>query len=144
MSKWVRSCGGSTTNPTPAAPSAGVPFTITDLVVGGGAEATPGTRPVVNYTGWLYDANAAENKGAQFDTGMGFTFTLGAGQVIAGWASGVTGFTTSDISSESLYSSARSSCWNSCRHGGIDKHANHQDASRFYSPWPAGRRYYAG
>ena len=84
-------CGGSTTNPTPAAPSAGVPFTITDLVVGGGAEATPGTQPVVNYTGWLYDANAAENKGAQFDTGMGFTFTLGAGQVIAGWDQGVNG-----------------------------------------------------
>ncbi len=84
-------CGDSTTNSTPAAPSAGVPFTITDLVVGGGAEATPGARPVVNYTGWLYDANAAENKGAQFDTGMGFTFTLGAGQVIAGWDQGVNG-----------------------------------------------------
>lgn len=84
-------CGGDTTNPTPAAPSAGVPFTITDLVVGDGAEATPGTRPVVNYTGWLYDADAAENKGAQFDTGMGFTFTLGAGQVIAGWDQGVNG-----------------------------------------------------
>ncbi len=44
----------------------------------------------VNYTGWLYDPNAAENKGTQFDSGD-FSFTLGAGQVIAGWDQGVLG-----------------------------------------------------
>ncbi len=86
----MAACGDSTTN-TPASPSAGVPFTITDLLVGGGAEATPGSRPVVNYTGWLYDAGAAENKGQQFDSGQGFTFTLGLGQVIAGWDQGING-----------------------------------------------------
>ena len=88
---WMTACGDSTTNTTPASPSAGVPFTITDLLVGGGAQAAPGNRPVVNYTGWLYDANATENKGPQFDSGQGFTFTLGVGQVIAGWAQGVNG-----------------------------------------------------
>ena len=71
---WMTACGDSTTNTTPASPSAGVPFTITDLLVGGGAQAAPGNRPVVNYTGWLYDANATENKGPQFDSGQGFTF----------------------------------------------------------------------
>ncbi len=84
-------CGDSATNPTPAAPSAGVPFTITDLLVGSGAQAAPGSRPVVNYTGWLYDAGAAENKGQEFDSGQGFSFTLGVGQVIPGWDQGVNG-----------------------------------------------------
>ena len=84
-------CGDSTMGTTPTAPSAGVPFTMTDLLVGSGAQAMPGNRAVVNYTGWLYDATAAENKGQQFDTGQGFSFTLGVGQVIAGWDQGVNG-----------------------------------------------------
>ncbi len=86
----IAACGDSTTSMS-ASPSAGVPFTITDLVVGSGAQATPGSRPVVNYSGWLYDASATDNKGQQFDSGQGFTFTLGVGQVIAGWDQGVNG-----------------------------------------------------
>ena len=45
----------------------------------------------VNYTGWLYDANAPDNKGQQFDTGQNFQFTLGEGQVIQGWDVGFSG-----------------------------------------------------
>lgn len=84
-------CGESSSPTTPAVPSAGVPYTITDLVVGTGAEAVVGAPITVNYTGWLYDANAPENKGSQFDSGQGFRFTLGVGSVIAGWDQGFNG-----------------------------------------------------
>ncbi len=81
---------------TPSAPSANVPFSQTDLVVGSGAEAANGRRLTVNYTGWLYDASAAGNKGAQFDSSLSagrtpFAFTLGTGGVILGWDRGVAG-----------------------------------------------------
>ena len=82
-------CGGSPTSPTGTAP-----FSATDLAVGTGAEAVAGRIVVVNYTGWLYSATAAENKGQQFDTTTGrgpFTFVLGTGSVIAGWDQGVAG-----------------------------------------------------
>ena len=60
---------------------------VQDVVVGTGAEATPGSVVTVNYTGKL--AN-----GSVFDTSVGkkpFEFMLGAGQVIAGWDQGVAG-----------------------------------------------------
>jgi FKBP-type peptidyl-prolyl cis-trans isomerase FkpA len=62
--------------------------------VGNGTEATSGTSVTVNYTGWLYDAAKLDGKGLQFETSIGaapFTFTLGVGQVIAGWDQGVAG-----------------------------------------------------
>jgi FKBP-type peptidyl-prolyl cis-trans isomerase FkpA len=67
-----------------------------DLVVGQGAVAAPGSTVTVHYTGWLYDRDAPEQKGRQFDssrgaTGRPFSFTLGARQVIAGWDEGVAG-----------------------------------------------------
>ncbi len=85
-------CGDSnnTTAPT-APPPAGVAASATDLRVGTGDEAVAGGRLTVNYTGWLYDANGPDNKGQQFDTGQNFQFTLGAGQVIAGWDQGFAG-----------------------------------------------------
>jgi len=48
----------------------------------------------VNYSGWLYDATKPDFKGLLFDTSTGvgpFTFTLGGGQVIAGWDQGLVG-----------------------------------------------------
>jgi FKBP-type peptidyl-prolyl cis-trans isomerase FkpA len=78
----------------PATPSANVPYSQTDLVVGTGADAISGTSITVNYTGWLYDTSKADHKGLQFDTSVGktpFSFTLGAGQVIKGWDQGVVG-----------------------------------------------------
>ncbi len=87
----VSACGSSS---SPTAPSANVPFSQTDLVVGTGAEAVNGRRLTVNYTGWLYDANAVGNKGTAFDSSAGrgpFAFTLGAGGVIQGWDRGVAG-----------------------------------------------------
>lgn len=80
----------STTAPTSSS-VVNVPASATDLRVGTGAEAVAGMLLTVNYTGWLYDAAGPDNKGQQFDTGQNFQFTLGAGQVIAGWEQGFAG-----------------------------------------------------
>ncbi|WP_043832725.1 FKBP-type peptidyl-prolyl cis-trans isomerase [Muricoccus aerilatus] len=62
---------------------------------GTGAEAVAGKRVTVHYTGWLFDASAADKKGRKFDSsrdrGDPFAFLLGAGQVIRGWDEGVAG-----------------------------------------------------
>ncbi len=89
-------CGGgysSSSNNSPTAPTTppatNVPFSTVDLRTGTGTEATAGRSTNVRYTGWLYNANAPDNKGSQFDSGT-FTFTVGTG-VIPGFSQGVTG-----------------------------------------------------
>jgi FKBP-type peptidyl-prolyl cis-trans isomerase FkpA len=85
------SCGAK--SPTDPSQNLNVPFAQTDVVVGTGRQAANGNILTVNYTGWLYNPSAAENKGTQFDTSIGrgpFTFTVG-GNVIAGWNQGVIG-----------------------------------------------------
>src|SRR5512139_859367 len=65
-----------------------------DLQEGTGLTATSGQTATVNYTGWLYSADAPENKGTKFDSSIGrgpFSFKLGGGQVIRGWDQGVQG-----------------------------------------------------
>ena len=68
---------------------------ITELSDGAGAAVANGQTAVVHYTGWLYDAAAAENKGRKFDSshdhGEPFAFEVGAGEVIRGWDLGVAG-----------------------------------------------------
>jgi FKBP-type peptidyl-prolyl cis-trans isomerase len=62
---------------------------ITDQTVGTGAVAEAGDSVTVNYVGSLTNGqvfDASANHGT-----TGFTFTLGAGQVIAGWDQGVAG-----------------------------------------------------
>lgn len=62
---------------------------VVDEVVGTGAEATKGNDVTVHYVGTLTDGtmfDASRNHGNN-----GFTFTLGAGQVIKGWDVGVLG-----------------------------------------------------
>jgi len=70
-------------------------LTATDVVVGQGAEARPGAKVSVHYTGWLYDHTRPDQQGTEFDSsrknGAPFSFTLGQRQVIAGWDQGVTG-----------------------------------------------------
>jgi FKBP-type peptidyl-prolyl cis-trans isomerase FkpA len=67
----------------------------TDRAVGGGTEATAGRQVTVHYTGWLYDAQAPNNRGTKFDSSLDrrepFTFRLGGGEVIRGWDEGVAG-----------------------------------------------------
>lgn len=60
-----------------------------DDVVGTGATATAGDKVTVNYVGSLTNGtvfDASANHGSD-----GFTFTLGAGEVIKGWDQGVAG-----------------------------------------------------
>ncbi len=89
----IAGCGDD----SPTSPSVGlaVPFSTRDLTVGTGQEAMNGDRVTVHYTGWLYDANAPDNKGTQFDSsvsrGEPFVFVLGARQVIQGWDRGILG-----------------------------------------------------
>jgi FKBP-type peptidyl-prolyl cis-trans isomerase FkpA len=82
-------CGSS-----PASPSTAPSFSQSDVRLGTGTDATAGKSLTVNYTGWLYDASKTDLKGLQFETSVGgtpFTFTLGVGQVIAGWDQGLPG-----------------------------------------------------
>jgi len=62
---------------------------LDDLVVGSGDEATHGKNVSVHYVGvgWS-DGNQFD---ASWDRNESFDFRLGAGQVIAGWDSGVAG-----------------------------------------------------
>jgi FKBP-type peptidyl-prolyl cis-trans isomerase len=58
-----------------------------DIKAGTGAEAKPGHKVKVEYTGWL-------TNGKKFDSSVGkapFEFMIGAGQVIKGWDEGVAG-----------------------------------------------------
>jgi FKBP-type peptidyl-prolyl cis-trans isomerase FkpA len=68
---------------------------FTDVTLGTGPEATAGRPVAVHYTGWLFDAAAADQKGAKFDSsldrGQLFDFPLAAGHVIKGWDEGVAG-----------------------------------------------------
>jgi FKBP-type peptidyl-prolyl cis-trans isomerase len=59
-----------------------------DLVRGEGKEATAGQNVSVHYTGWLPNG---EKFDSSRDRNQPFDFTLGAGQVIAGWDEGVAG-----------------------------------------------------
>ena len=78
----------------PTRPSSYAPYSQADLKAGTGTMAESGKTVTVNYTGWLYDGNQTDQKGAMFGTSTGstgFQFVLGAGQVIKGWEQGVPG-----------------------------------------------------
>ncbi|HEX5615256.1 MAG TPA: FKBP-type peptidyl-prolyl cis-trans isomerase [Acidimicrobiia bacterium] len=62
---------------------------VEDLEVGDGDEATAGTRVEVHYAGNAWSTR--QQFDASWDRGQTFTFTLGGGEVIAGWDQGVAG-----------------------------------------------------
>lgn len=72
-----------------------VPMQKIDRVIGTGTVARNGDVVEVNYTGWVYDARAKNHHGAEFDSseenGEPIRFTLGGGEVIAGWDQGIRG-----------------------------------------------------
>jgi len=77
-------------------PAAGVSsMQSAEMKAGTGPGISAGQVAVVQYTGWLYDASATDNKGKQFDSsrsgGQPFRFAVGTGQVIKGWDQGVAG-----------------------------------------------------
>ena len=75
-------------NPDPLGDDTIMTLKVEDLKVGTGAEAVSGKRVEVHYVGTLTD-------GRQFDSSHDrrrpFEFTLGKGEVIAGWDQGVVG-----------------------------------------------------
>lgn len=61
---------------------------IEDIKVGAGDEAKAGQKVTVHYVGTLTNGNKFDSSR---DRGKGFSFGLGAGQVIKGWDQGVAG-----------------------------------------------------
>jgi FKBP-type peptidyl-prolyl cis-trans isomerase FkpA len=61
---------------------------IEDLRVGTGTEAAAGKSVTVHYVGTLTNGSKFDSSR---DRGKGFSFKLGAGQVIRGWDQGVAG-----------------------------------------------------
>jgi FKBP-type peptidyl-prolyl cis-trans isomerase len=59
-----------------------------DIATGEGKTATAGRSVSVHYTGWLPNG---EKFDSSVDRNQPFEFSLGAGQVIAGWDEGVAG-----------------------------------------------------
>lgn len=62
---------------------------ITDVTQGDGAEATAGSTVSVHYVGVAH--STGEEFDASYNRGAPLQFRLGAGQVIAGWDTGVQG-----------------------------------------------------
>jgi FKBP-type peptidyl-prolyl cis-trans isomerase FkpA len=94
----LAACDSKPSTP-PLPPSAALPavqsIEIVDLKPGAGAQVAAGQKAVMQYTGWLYDTAAPDNKGKEFDStknsGQPFRFRVGAGEVIKGWDQGVVG-----------------------------------------------------
>jgi FKBP-type peptidyl-prolyl cis-trans isomerase len=88
-------CSGKTEAPATAAPSSSPVTSLQKVTLkpGTGAAIGSGQIAVVQYTGWLYEAGAADHKGKQFDSSLTrrepFKFPLGTGSVIKGWDQGV-------------------------------------------------------
>ena len=87
----LAACGG----PPPYAGGDVPELQRVDIASGEGAPAAAGDEISVHYTGWLYDENAPDRRGAKFDSshdhGQPFVFRLGTGRVIRGWDEGVAG-----------------------------------------------------
>ena len=91
-------CSGKSDAPPSAAAAAASPVTALQTVTlkpGTGAVVGGGQIAVVQYTGWLYEAGAADHKGKEFDSSrngrQAFKFPVGTGSVIKGWDQGVAG-----------------------------------------------------
>ena len=66
-----------------------VALVVEDLVVGDGTEAVPRSQVSVDYVGVSWSSGSEFD--ASWNRGDPLSFTLGVGQVIAGWDQGVSG-----------------------------------------------------
>ncbi|MDP9088347.1 MAG: FKBP-type peptidyl-prolyl cis-trans isomerase [Pseudomonadota bacterium] len=96
-------CSGKSDKPAAPIPVANPVASLQKITVkpGSGAEIGSGQIAVVQYTGWLYEAGATDQKGKQFDSsrnaGQPFKFSLDTGAVIKGWDQGVVGMKVGEI-----------------------------------------------
>jgi FKBP-type peptidyl-prolyl cis-trans isomerase len=67
---------------------------IENLREGSGEQAAAGNTVTVHYVGTLTNGSKFDSSR---DRGQGFTFQLGAGQVIAGWDQGVAGMRIGEL-----------------------------------------------
>jgi peptidylprolyl isomerase len=74
---------------TPPAGAAPVKLVVKDIITGTGAEAKAGQMATVNYVGALFHGGKVFD--ASWKRSEPFSFSLGQGQVIAGWDQGVAG-----------------------------------------------------
>ncbi|EFG47075.1 peptidyl-prolyl cis-trans isomerase, FKBP-type [Brevibacterium mcbrellneri ATCC 49030] len=65
-------------------------LTVKPAIEGDGPVVKEGQKVSVHYTGWLWD-DTSKPFDSSWDRGQPFSFTPGAGEVIAGWEEGVTG-----------------------------------------------------
>ena len=88
-------CDFGTTTPTPPDQSA-VVYSQTDLTVGTGTEATPGTTAAVQYALWLYSDTGPDKKGTQIQQSQ-FSYVVGSTGIIKGFDMGVRGMKVGGI-----------------------------------------------
>lgn len=62
---------------------------LEDIIVGDGAEATPGSTIAAHYVGVSW--STGEEFDASWNRGQPLSFTVGVGQVIQGWDTGLLG-----------------------------------------------------
>jgi len=87
----VASAGCDFGHSSPTAPDqSSVQYSQTDLTVGDGAEATPGSTATVQYGLWLYSDTAADHKGTQVQA-QTFSYVVGSTNIIKGFDMGVAG-----------------------------------------------------
>jgi FKBP-type peptidyl-prolyl cis-trans isomerase FkpA len=87
----LSACGGGSDSTPTVAVSGPATLVSTDVTVGTGATVVAGSSVTMNYTVWVYKADAADFKGVQADSGTAFQFTAGATNIIPGVSSGVVG-----------------------------------------------------
>ncbi len=86
-------CATVACDKSPTAPSSvDVEFSTIDLVQGTGNPVTPGQTLTVAFTGWFYDIDGVDGKGAVFDESTSTPeFVLGDTTLAEGWNRGIEG-----------------------------------------------------